>query len=248
MTSAKVFALVSACGGSGRSTVAANLAGMIARRGREVLAVDLDPRNALGLHLGLPLAETDGWAARALRAENWTDAAFRNSDGVRILPFGRLGLDDISALEDRLSGDRGWLRQRLAEISLAPGAVVLIDTPRLPSQLARQAIEAAQLVVNVMHADTASYAGLGLVREAAGGRSLVHVANQVEATHALQGDVLQLLRHDLEGRMAPPVHRDLAVPESVAVNVGLAEHAPHSQATHDFQGLASWLLELGGGA
>ena len=47
-----VVAIVSAKGGVGKSTIAANLAVALNRHARTVLAVDLDPQNALHLHLG----------------------------------------------------------------------------------------------------------------------------------------------------------------------------------------------------
>ena len=46
----KVITVVSAKGGVGKTTLAANLASVIAARGRRVLALDLDPQNALRLH------------------------------------------------------------------------------------------------------------------------------------------------------------------------------------------------------
>lgn len=239
-----VCSFISANGGSGRSTLCAQLASLLSQRGREVLALDLDPRNALGLHLGLPLAETDGWARRAAAGVEWHEAAFRNSDGVRLLPFGELAAEPLSAFEDRLCGDPGWLQHQLQRLALPAHALVLIDTPRLPAPLARQAIAASNLLVNVMQADTAAYCSLTQLQRAAGGRPLLHVLNQVEGTRRLQADILQLMRRDLGTRLSPsPVHRDEAVAEALAANLALVAHAPHSQATHDLQGLASWLLQ-----
>ena len=239
-----VCSLISTGGGSGRSTLCAQLASVLARRGREVLALDLDPGGTLGLQLGLPLSETDGWAARAAAGADWRDAAFRNSDGVSLLPFGELAADALGAFEDRLSRDPSWLRRQIEQLAFSPNALVLIDTPRLPSPLARQAIEASGLLLNVMRADTAAYCSLPRVHAVAAGRPLLHVLNQVEAMRPLQADLLQLMRRELGEQLSPgPVHRDEAVAESVAANLALSDHAPHSQATHDLQGLASWLLK-----
>ena len=45
----KVITVVSAKGGVGKTTLAANLASVLAARGRRVIALDLDPQNALRL-------------------------------------------------------------------------------------------------------------------------------------------------------------------------------------------------------
>ena len=50
-----VIAVIGAGGGVGRTTLTAALATACARRGRPVLAVDFDPQNLRGMHLGLDL-------------------------------------------------------------------------------------------------------------------------------------------------------------------------------------------------
>ncbi len=56
----KVVTVVAAKGGVGKTTLAANLASVVAASGRRVLAVDLDPQHALRLHFGIPLNTIDG--------------------------------------------------------------------------------------------------------------------------------------------------------------------------------------------
>lgn len=239
-----LLAVVSCNGGTGRTTLTANLATLVARRGQEVLALDLDPRNALGMHFALPLAEADGWAARAGAGEGWHQAAFQNADQVRLLPFGRVPHATAASLESALAGQPGWLLAQLDTLDLAPHTLVLIDTPRLPSALAAQALHAADAVLNVMIPDANSYASLGQL-PALHGKRLAHVINQMDATRALHSHLLQLLHRDLREQMSPaPIHHDLAVPEAVAGNLCLIDHSPHCQAAHDFQGLAQWVLQL----
>lgn len=47
-----VIAVISPKGGVGKTTVAVNLASAMAENGRVVRLVDMDPQNALRLHLG----------------------------------------------------------------------------------------------------------------------------------------------------------------------------------------------------
>lgn len=238
------IAIVSGNGGTGRTTIAANLAAMIARRGRAVLALDFDPENMLGISLGLAANESDGLARRLTSGGRWYEAAFQNSEQVRFLPHGGLADELQREFERRLSSEEGWLRARLAEIDLPAEAVVIADTPRLPSATTRAVIDAADLAIAVLAPDTYCYARLPVLRELAGGRvPMCYAVNQFDATRRLHNDVLALLRPDLGESLIPYlIHRDEAVPEAVASNRSLAEQSPHSQAAHDLQGLASWVL------
>ena len=238
------IAIVSGNGGVGRTTIAASLAAMIARRGRPVLALDFDPQNALGLNLGLAPEETDGLVRRMIDGGRWHQAAFQNSDQVRFLPYGATDDAGRLAFEARLTGEAGWLPARLAEVDLPAETIIIADTPRLPSLAALAVVAAADLVIGVMNADTQCYARLPVLRSLVAGQApLCFVLNQFDATRRLQNDVLALLRPELGERLIPYlVHRDEAVPEAVASNRSLAEQSPHSQAAHDLQGLASWVL------
>jgi len=233
------ISLISAAGGSGRSTLAACLADILRRRGRPVLAVDFDPQNALAMKLGIVPAPANGLAAAAVRGGAWQDSAQVNSDRVQLLPFGQLQPTELRQFEDLLYDQPQWLAQRLGQLDLPAGTVVLIDTPRLPSVFASQAIAASRLRLAVLRADAAAYATLRLN---AGNTELLYMLNKVEATQRLQNDMRALLRHELGERLAPyPVHRDEAVAEAEAANRALIDYAVHSQAAHDLQGLASWL-------
>ncbi|MGH8504409.1 MAG: cellulose synthase operon protein YhjQ/BcsQ, partial [Stenotrophobium sp.] len=140
------IALISASGGVGRTTLAANLAAVLAQRGRSVLAVDFDPQNLLGLHLGMLPESGEGLAASVLAGHAWQESGQRNSDGVRFLPYGQLDhAHEFQFMQKLADAGDGWLRARLAELDLPPETITLIDTPRLPSIHAQQALHAADL-------------------------------------------------------------------------------------------------------
>lgn len=206
-----------------------------------MLVVDFDPQNTLALKLGIVPAPAEGLASTGLRGGNWVSTALSNSDRIQLLPFGRLPREELRRFESLLAEQPQWLAQRLSSLDLPADAAVLIDTPRLPSVYAEQAIAAARLQLAVLRADAASYAALRIFGVPAGPPTL-YVLNKVEATHRLQNDVRALLRQDLGEKLAPyPVHRDEAVPEAEAANRALIDYAVHSQAAHDLQGLGGWL-------
>jgi cellulose synthase operon protein YhjQ len=242
------IAFVSANGGVGKTALTANLASLLARRGQPVLALDFDPNNLLSLHFGLMPDEADGIAARLVDGGAWQQAAFSNAEGVRFLPFGELDELQRAAFGKRLGEDPEWLANRLDEIAMPDHTLALVDTPRLPSIYAQQAIAAADLVIAVVAADASCYAKLPALRRsiAASGKlaATYYVVNFADAARRLHNDIIAVLRMDLGERLLPYfIHHDEAVPESLASNRGLADYAPHGQAAHDMQGLAAWLLE-----
>ena len=110
----------------GKTTTAINLAVLLARRGRSVLAVDIDPQFALTRRLGiaqreLPSTIVDvlaGWVAPA-------EAVVAGVHGIDVLPGSR----ELAGVELGLAGEVGResvLREALER--LAYDAVV-IDTP-----------------------------------------------------------------------------------------------------------------------
>jgi cellulose synthase operon protein YhjQ len=241
-------AFVSANGGVGKTALTANLASLLARRGQPVLALDFDPNNLLGLHFGLMPDEADGIAARSINGGAWQQAAFSNTEGVRFLPFGELDEAQRASFGDRLGENPLWLRSRIDQVDMPENALALIDTPRLPSIYAQQAIAAADIVIAVVAADASCYAKLPALRRniANSGKlkSAYYVVNFADAARRLHNDIIALLRMDLGERLLPYfIHHDEAVPESLASNRGLADYAPRGQAAHDLQGLAAWLLE-----
>ncbi|MFA5939439.1 MAG: cellulose biosynthesis protein BcsQ [Sinimarinibacterium sp.] len=234
----KTIALVSGTGGSGRTTLTAALACAIRRSGRPVLAVDADPANLLALHLGAIEPAPTGLDAALLAPASASAYALENSDGVRILPFG-----GTSGGDSHWSADPHALRTLLQSVELPDDTIALIDTPRLPSSLAAQALAAADLSLFVWRADCASYARLGAL-PADTARAL-HLINQMDPTRRLQTDVHSLLRARLGKRLLEQVvHRDEALPESIAANRNPFDYAPRSRVVQDITTLAQQLIEV----
>jgi cellulose synthase operon protein YhjQ len=241
------IAVISANGGIGRTTLTAHLASLLSRRNQSVLALDFDPNNLLSLHFGLSSTENDGLVLRAARAQPWQDAAFSNAEGITFLPFGNLEEIDRANFGNRISAEPNWLSKQIDKINLSPSAIVLIDTPRLPSVFAQQAIAAADLILGVVAADASSYAKLpslqNVIRLSGKADQAFYVVNYADSARRLHNDIVALMQNDLGTQLLPYfVHHDEAVPESLAANSSLADYAPHGQATHDLQGLVGWLL------
>jgi cellulose synthase operon protein YhjQ len=249
----KTVAVVSTVGGAGRTTLTAALAVLLARRDRRVVALDLDPQNLLGAHLGLDtLAQTGLGNAIAGEMDAWGSPTWRNGEGVLFAPYGELSAPQRAAAEAVLAARPQWLADALDRLDLPESGVVLVDTPRYPSPQAEHAIRCADLVLCVTPPEPAACATL--VRrlralKAAGSQTKI-VVNRLNPARDMQRDALAMLRiatGDAQA-LAHRVYLDAAMPEAFARGSWLFDDAPHSQASHDLQGLAGWLDTWLGGA
>ncbi|HWX10693.1 MAG TPA: cellulose biosynthesis protein BcsQ [Trinickia sp.] len=250
----KTIAVVSTVGGAGRTTLTAALAVLLARRGRPVVALDLDPQNLLGAHLGLDtLAQTGLGNALSGESDVWGAPTWRNGEGVLFAPYGELSVAQRTAAEAGLAARPQWLADALDRLDLPVRGVVLVDTPRYPSPQAEQAVGCADLALCVTPPEPAACATLvrRLSALKATGAQVKIVVNRLNPVRDMQRDALAMLRvaaGDAQA-LAHRVYLDAAMPEAFARGSWLFDDAPHSQASHDLQGLGGWLdtwIEGGG--
>lgn len=246
----KVVTVVSAKGGVGKTTLAANLASVLAARGRRVLAVDLDPQNALRLHFGIPLDTIDGISRATLAGDPWQTVMFDGVDGVTVLPFGAVVEDDRRRFEAHVDREPEWLAKSLESLVLDAGDIVIVDTPPGSSVYTRAALTAANFALNVVLADAASYAAIPqmerMIEAYAAPRASFsgqgYVVNQVDQSRQLSKDVLKVLRNMLGNRMfSGVIHADEALSESLACDTTLIHYDPLSQAAADLKACGDWL-------
>lgn len=236
------LAIISPCGGAGRTTLTASLASLNARRKIWTLAVEFDVQNVLALHFGADHSPADGLASRAASQMPWNTAALAAADSTLVLPFGMLDPPALVDWERRLIVEPDWLAGRLESIARPAQSWTFIDTPRWPSVLARQAVAAADVVIVVLKADAHSLQMLDGVLDRIEDRPMFFVVNSYDATRRLQADCLNLLRERLGDALCPvPIQRDEALPESFARRICVEDHAAHAQAVHDLHGLLAWI-------
>jgi chromosome partitioning protein len=244
-----VLAIVSAKGGVGKTTLAANLGAAMASE-RRVVCMDLDPQNALRLHLGVAMNELDGVSRCTLESRRWNTAIFQTPGSPEILPYGTVNEGDRDAFEVFLAEHPDWLERGLNSLQLQHDDVVVLDSPPGPSLCLQQALRVANYVLVVVHADAASYATVpameGLIQryciERPGYKGSAYVLNNVNTDKALSRDIVEIMRSMLGDRLAPMViHQDEAVRESLASDQLLADYDPHCEATFDVASCANWI-------
>lgn len=246
-----VVAVVAAKGGVGKTTVAANLCTLLAESGRKVLAIDLDPQNALRFHLVVDRHAGEVGLAQALMEHRpWSHVMQPGRNGVVVLPFGSIDDEDQIGIERLLAEQPQWLGQTIAEFRLPPDTIVVLDTPPGPSVYLQQALRVSNLNVVTMLPDAGSFATLSITdrmidkycRIRSDFIDTTYLVNQVDTSKRLSRDVLQTLRANLEAQMLGVVHMDQAVCEALASAAPIRSYAPFSQAAQDFSVCAAQLL------
>ncbi|HEV8649335.1 MAG TPA: CpsD/CapB family tyrosine-protein kinase [Actinomycetes bacterium] len=152
-TSVKVLAILSADAHEGKSTVAVNLAHVLARLGRNVVLVSSDLRRP-GIEKLLELPESDGLAGYLEGERNDLASLFVSvSDNLVVLPAGASKSNPADLLATKQVG-------AMLKLLRATGMIVILDTP--PSRWSADAIslagaaDASLLVVKSGRASTKS--------------------------------------------------------------------------------------------
>lgn len=167
----KVLAVMNSKGGVGKTSTAANLAGLFAAGGATVLIVDADPQGNLARDLGYAGSEADD-AGAGLLAAALGAGPLRPVEGVRpglsVVPGGPR-LADLGAVvaSRQAAGDptaTKVLRDLLAPLAGA-FTVVVIDGPPGERVLQSCVLAAASHLLAPVRSDKASYDGLVLLAE-----------------------------------------------------------------------------------
>jgi cellulose synthase operon protein YhjQ len=241
-------------GGVGKTTISAGLADAFARTGRRVIALDLDPQNALRLHFGVPVQDHAGFLTALPRGQDWRAFLRPTESGVLLLPHG--GSDLRGALELQAEIARspeilaGPVRLMLGE----PDTIVLADPPPGASPVLAALSPLASLLLVVLLPDSASTALLPDIDQgrflgrgtlaALGAPPLRFVLNQVDHHSPLSRRTAEAVARHLGPRLLGAIARDDAVAEALAWQRPLLRHAPGSAAARDLTDLAAAVLPL----
>tara|TARA_R110002111_G_scaffold10687_1_gene34052 strand:- start:1322 stop:2332 length:1011 start_codon:yes stop_codon:yes gene_type:complete len=200
----RVIAMMNQKGGVGKTTTTVNLAAAIARMGRKVLIIDLDPQAHATLHVA---GEREDDPEQPTVYDLLLDPEFELVDCVRhvdefldIVP----AETDLAAVETELAG-QGDRNQRLAR-AVAAGTTdhefILLDCPPALGLLTLNALAAAQEVMIPMQAHFLALQGVSKLLETVG-----IVREQINARLRVAGVVLCM--HDSQTSHSKEVVADL---------------------------------------
>ena len=246
----KLICFASPKGGVGKTTMAANVAAGLAARGRRVVALDLDPQDALGLHFGRGLDAPSGFMV-GLREDSppdiWREFLLETESGVLLLPHGRLDMDAEVAQAVTLAEQPAMLDAPLRDLLGLADTVVIADMPPGPSAALAALLPLTDLLITVLLADATSLARIPSIESGQFyGRLTAEwferdrmgfVLNQWDNRTRLGRAAGEAAARHFGPRLFGVVYRDENVPEAVASQRLVADYAPASKAAHDLSAL-----------
>lgn len=242
MSERRCIAVASHKGGSGKTTVAVNVAGALAARGRRVIVVDGDPQGAATIGLGVvPAAPSlyDVLLGDVGASEAVVETAVA---GLGVLP----ATIDLAGAEIDLPRRGAW--QQALRRSLGPltADVVIVDTPPGLGVLPYMALCTADQALIACPADFLSVRSLPTVLEGAkrAGVDLIGIVpTMLEGRTRHEADFARYLGDAYAGQLLTPVPRRVALRDALAAGEPINLYAPGSDAARAFETLGQEVLD-----
>ncbi len=251
----RTIAVANQKGGCGKTTIAINLAASLAREGRRVLLLDLDPQGHCALGLAVPEDQIDLNIADCLR----TVAGAKPVELAKITWQITPNLDLAPSQLDlaKLEAERGTdpaaeqMLSQLLQTVVDRYDCAVVDCPPHLSLLMRTAIRAADEVI--IPVDTGYFSLHGLTREMATIQEISAKAdhkvsvrvlpNQYDVRTKLAREILAELRNRYgEVMFSTIVNFNTKLKEGVSYGQPIVEFAPSSMGARDFQALAREII------
>ncbi len=254
----RIIAVTNIAGGVGKTTTACNFAVALARHGKRVLVVDLDPQANATTYLG---TESDCTIAEALDDPNMFLKTIGPSkaEGVSLAH----GSIETSVAEMRFAAQPATAATRLRKaLRLLNGSYdhILIDAPPAPGLLTVNAIVAADELLIPVETKPKALEGVGNMRSVLadivddpdlmpGGRPTGYfLATRYDGRTTLDRACLEGLRAD---EMFPTfktvIRINQRIPESYAMHRSVLDYDPASNGALDYAALAEEYLSHGRG-
>ncbi len=257
------IALINQKGGVGKTTSTVNLGAALAREGRRVVVVDLDPQANLSLHLDVQLRSGEPSTYTLLLGDGAVEATLRETKtpGLKLLP----SCIDLSGAELELSNAFGremilrdaleqWEERHRKAHGEAPADYVLLDCPPSLGLLSVNGLVAAQEAIIVVQTEFFALQGMTkLVDVVQLLRRRLNPSLEISAIlpclydnrTKLAREVLGELRAHFAGRVfSRAIAKNVKLAEAPSYGKTIFEYAPESSGSSDYREVARELIAM----
>jgi septum site-determining protein MinD len=231
----KFVAIVSAKGGTGKTTLSVNLGSALKHYGRDLILVDGNLRNPnITIHLGLaalPNTINDVMNTNG----KITDAVYRHHTGLKIIPAS-IAIHELKNL------DTLKFKKHLSKLKNVC-EIVLIDTPPGMTDEHFDLLDMTDEILIVTHPELPALTDtLRLIKLAdKAGYNIIGVI--VNSIHSKRFEVhRENIEHLLEKPVIAEIPFDMSIKESIRQNIPIVRHKPNSKASKEIYRLASMLI------
>ena len=250
MSDTRVIAVINQKGGVGKTTVTTNTSHGLARRGKKVLAIDLDPQGQLTSSLGVNDRDIEGIEYCLLGELELADILYEARASLDLAPVGA-GLIDIERLTEG-GAARGRMLSEALSGRISDYDYVLIDCPPTSGLLVVNALFATQEVLIPMTGDYLGLQGLAHLTatlknfEAALHREYTKwiVFSRFVPRRRLSNDVkAKLLGHFPDRVLATDISESVTLAECPGFGRTIFEYSGKSRSAQEYASLVDDLIE-----
>lgn len=246
---ARILAVLNQKGGVGKTTTTINLAHALARMGKKVTVVDLDPQSHLSLALGIVAKQRSGIDEVMLGSSQFVQQQIPARENLNLVVAGPR-LQEIEQLSNGGAHRGDLLRDALAG-GVGGQDFVFIDCPPSSGVLVANALFATDELLIPMTSDYLALQGLShLMGTLKKFETVLRkkyrmqiVMSRYVPTRRLSKDVLSTLQKYFAGQiLATPIRETAALAECPSFGKTIFEYRPGWRSAQDFNALASDFL------
>lgn len=246
----KIVAVLNQKGGVGKTTTTVNLAHALAKMGKRISLIDLDPQAHLSLSFGIVSRQQSGIDLVMLGERRLNQQILPVRERMQLIPAGSR-LQEIEQLTEGGSRRGELLLQALSQ-GLEDQDYVFIDCPPSSSVLVVNALFAADEILVPMSSDYLALQGLshlmGTIKkfETALKKKyrILLVVSRFVTTRRISKDVLDVLNKYFAGQvLATKIKETAFLAECPSFGKTIFEYRPGSRSASDFKELAIDFLE-----
>lgn len=247
---ALIVAVLNQKGGVGKTTTTVNLTHALARLGKKITVIDLDPQCHMAVALGMTTKQAPGIDAVMLGYSRLVERCIPIRENLNLVPAGPR-LQEIEQLVEGGSHRGDLLRQALSQTP-ADQDFVFIDCPPSSGILVANALFAADELLVPMTSDYLALQGLshlmGTIRKFEKALKKKYrlrlVMSRYIPTRRLSKDVLETIKKYFPGQiLATPIRETAVLAECPSFGKTIFEYRPGWRSANDFAALAQDYLE-----